>query len=161
MKEISLIHSGMDFLNSLLFYIKNAKDEICISTFRFENPENKRSPALDALYLALKQAASRKVKIFCLVNLYSETKRLGQINKKSAIILKGYGITTHRPQGNGCNHAKLFIADQKKLILGSHNITRHSFGSNFETSIKIEDHKIVEQTHGIFKIAYYTGTSAF
>lgn len=154
MNQLELLYSGIDFLNAYLTFIKSAKEEICISTFRFENPYNKKSRSLDALYFALRSALNRGVHVDILLNLYSEVKRLGQVNKKSAIILKGYGAQVRRPPGNIPNHAKVMIVDHRVLVLGSHNITRHSFGNNFELSIIVKDNPLVSKVQEIFDTAF-------
>jgi len=158
MTTIDLIHSGPSFLESCLRFLNSAKDEICISTFRFENPENKKTKAIDLFFLSLIAAKNRKVKIKILVNLFSEKERLGQINKKTAMVLKTYGITCRRPPARITNHAKLLIIDRKRLILGSHNITKHSFNESFECSIKITDHKMIDQVCNVFDTAYNLAT---
>jgi len=152
----AIISSGKDFENWYLRLIRKAKSEIWISTFRFENPLNKKSKVLDKLFFELKQATMRKVKVRVLMNLYDEKIRAGQVNKKTVRELSRFGIECRRPQGNICNHAKLLLVDREELIVGSHNITRHSFGPNFEVSIYYRGCIMNEQIREIFTDAWST-----
>lgn len=152
----AIIHSGQDFEVWILRMIREAKEEICISTFRFENPLNKKSKVLDKLFFSLANARKRKVKIRVLMNLYDEKIRAGQVNKKTHRELRKMGIEVKRPPGNICNHAKIFLTDQKRMIIGSHNITRHSFGGNFEVSLFSSDQPIVSQMYKIFDDSFNT-----
>jgi len=136
--------SGHEFQAAYFQLLSSARREILISTFRMENPLNKKSKVLDGLFYRLQQCKNRGVKIKILLNLYDESKRAGQINKRTAVELNRYGIKCRRPQGNQCNHAKILLVDHNNILMGSHNLTRHSFGSNFEVSVLIKNADILK-----------------
>lgn len=152
----AIIHTGMDFLTWYCRLIKKAQHEIMISTFRFENPLNKRSRPLDSLFIALAAAKKRGVKINVLMNLFDEKIRAGQVNKVTARELSKMGISSYRPQGNITNHAKILLIDEAEMIVGSHNLTRHSFGTNFEVSIYYSQIDILVQMRKIYVSAMNT-----
>jgi len=150
----AIIHTGQEFETWYMRLLKKAEREICISTFRFENPMNKKCKVLDRLFFNLAEARKRKVTVKVLLNLYDEKIRAGQINKKTARELQRFGCLVKRPQGNAVNHAKLLIVDGQEFICGSHNLTRHSFGSNFEISLYYSGDKIIEEMRNIYNTAF-------
>lgn len=158
MDNVKILSTGSDFLTEILEVIHRSDNIIRISTFRFENPENIKSKELDHLFLALAVARQRKVKINVLVNLYEKASRLGQINKRTAGHLQGKGCNVRRPTGNIVNHAKLIISDERTLIIGSHNLTRYSFTKNFEVSLSMQHHAIIQKTIKTFDNAFSTAS---
>lgn len=89
----------------------------------------------------LAKAAKKGVKIEILTSK--------KIRKKQASYLTHAGISIRHSQ-NYYIHAKVFILDNKKAIIGSLNLTRASLDNNREVSVITEDAQVIEQLNKTF-----------
>ena len=129
-----ILASGRDFLDNFIFSLAAAKEKVLISTFRFEHPDRSRSKEIDRLWCELQKLTARIREVKVLLNLYDTNVRLGQINTLSAKQLTRWGVPVKHCPFPQCGHAKLLIVDDHTLILGSHNLSKHSLQDNFEVS---------------------------
>lgn len=149
-----ILASGRDFLEHYIIALGAAKREVLISTFRFEHPERSRGKEIEKLWLELVKVLSGSVAVRVLINLYDTNIRLGQINGLSARELKRAGAQVKHCPFPQCGHAKLLISDENTLILGSHNLSKHSLIDNFEVSILLREPEHITSATRAFNQAW-------
>lgn len=82
------------------------------------------------------------IKYRIMLNQRSSGNSLPKINGNAAAILEQVGALIYRIPINQFCHAKLWIFDNQRVVLGSHNLSESSINSNIETSIIINNTKI-------------------
>lgn len=128
-EKVELVHSGEDYFIRLLQIISNAKSEIHIQTYTFEYD----STGLE-IAKALKEAASRNVKVYLLLDAY------GSVNLPNSflneLILAGITMRFFSPLFSINNfyigrrlHHKVVVADAEITLIGGINIGDEYHGS--------------------------------
>lgn len=128
-EKIELVHSGEDFFNRLLCIISNAKSELHLQTYIFENDATGKE-----VTRALKQAALRNVKVYVLLDGFgSDSLPEHFIND---LITNGINIRFFAPffsmnsvyLGRRLHH-KIAVADGEIALVGGINIADKYRGS--------------------------------
>ncbi len=100
----------------------------------------------------LVSAANRGVKIKVMAKAPHTLKQSKLLEGVGGLrILKDVGIKIKKLKGLKL-HGKILIADQKKAIVGSINLTPGSFDDRRELAIEIEDEKIINRLNSIAKL---------
>lgn len=154
-----LVHSGEDYFLRLLNIITNAKNEIHLQTYIFEND----STGLEVVK-ALKEAANRKVSVYVLVDGYGSAKLSDSFFEE--LISQGIHIRFFSPWHSKNNfyigrrlHHKIIVVDGKVAIIGGINIANKYRGSSTEQpwldyAVQIEGASIAEPLELLCKNIY-------
>jgi len=146
-----------EFLTVAPFVINQAKKNLFISTYRLQIHTKAKCRNFFNLYKALIDALNRGVKIRVL-SQYSEKIGLSpHSNELSMGILKDKGAAVRFLKRGRISHAKMIIADDKYLIVGSHNWSLSSLTRNFEFSILLDDPKSIDQAKAHYLVNWESG----
>lgn len=126
---IELVHSGEDYFLRMKNIIGNAKEEIHLQTYIFENDETGRSVAASLI-----KAAKRHVKVYLLLDAYGSA-NLPDIFTQD-LIQHGISLRFYSPLFSVNNfyvgrrmHHKILVADGKTALIGGINIADKYHGS--------------------------------
>lgn len=148
-ETITLVHSGEDYFSRLEQIIRDSKSEIHIQTYIFENDTIGKK-----IIVALKEAASRNVKIYILLDGF------GSFSFPSEVIndlrRNGINIRFFSPLFSANSlyigrrlHHKVIVADAKIALIGGINIADKYHGTATEApwldyAVQLNDEKIAE-----------------
>lgn len=122
------------------------------------SPDHSREKILEAISHAKKNVKiyAQNINDYELIGTLAKLARKGilveiltssKLRDKQAHYLQKAGVNIYYSQ-KMVIHAKVFIIDQQKAILGSINLTRASFNDNRELSVQTEDKKVIKElTH--------------
>lgn len=139
-----------NYLAAASHLIHSAEKDILISTFKMENAQDPKKYKLAALYRGLEQAAAKGIDVRVLLNQLTGKNTIAKTNKYTAGLLKKKSINIRTLDNTRVVHAKLIIADEKALIIGSHNWSNKSFSRNFELSILMKDAQLLVEARNLF-----------
>jgi phosphatidylserine/phosphatidylglycerophosphate/cardiolipin synthase-like enzyme len=137
--------------------VEQAKQEICISTFKLEINEKPRGRALKRFFESITEKIKQGVKVKVLFNWHSDQRSVAKTNLYASTFLKNQGAEVRFLKNNRCCHAKLLIIDREKVLLGSHNLSVRSCENNFELSYLIPDPETVAQVSAVFESSFGGG----
>ncbi len=123
----SLVWSPDNSRKKILAFIQQARSDIKIYTQDIVDYE---------VIGALAKAAHNHIKVQILLSAAPTKKRLNYLSRA--------GVVVHVSDGYYI-HAKVFIVDQKRAMVGSINLTKTSLDENRELSVITDDKKIVRQ----------------
>lgn len=118
---------GRDFSKILIDLIDKAKTNIDIVVYDWRWYADQNTHPVQQFNMAIVRAVHRGVIVRAVLN-----------SRDLVPFLNTLGIRAKRLKDRRVVHSKLFLIDQKTLVIGSHNYTRNAFGSNIETSIAVE-----------------------
>lgn len=158
-EKIELVHSGHDYFVRLQNIISKAQSEIHLQTYIFEND----STGLE-IANALKEAASRKVKIYLLPDAYGSSSLPDEF--KADMIKNGIQLRLFAPffstnsfyLGRRLHH-KVVVADRSVALIGGINISDNYRGTRtaepwLDYAVQVEG-KIAEQLHELCRAIYF------
>ncbi|MBP2284646.1 cardiolipin synthase [Flavobacterium sp. CG_23.5] len=131
-ENIALVHSGEDYFSRLENIIHNSLFEIHIQTYLFENDTTG-----NRILTALKEAASRQVKIYLLLDGLGSLHFPSQLRnelKKSGINIRFFAplFSTYTFYIGRRLHQKIVVSDGKVALLGGINIADKYHGTATE-----------------------------
>ena len=131
-KNLELVYSGEDYFSRLEAMIRNSQFEIHIQIYLFENDSTGRR-----IITALKEAASRQVKIYILLDaigslsfpseIINELKQSGINIRFFAPLFSAYSFYLGRRL-----HQKIVVVDAKVVLIGGINIADKYCGTPAE-----------------------------
>ena len=143
-----------EYLSVAAFTISRAKKELLISTYRLQIYSRSRAGNFFILYKALIEALARGVRVRLLAQ-YSEKPGLApHSNEVCMSIFKSKGAAVRFLPRGRIAHAKMIIADDDCLIVGSHNWSISSLTRNFEFSVLLHDPAYISQAKNHFLNAW-------
>ncbi|MEK6616576.1 MAG: phospholipase D-like domain-containing protein [Bacteroidota bacterium] len=157
---IELVHSGEDYFYRLRNIILNAKSEIHLQTYIFEND----STGIE-IADALKEAASRNVKVYVLLDGYGSAKlpvSFADNLKRHGVFLRFFSSFFSKNNfylGRRLHH-KVVVADGNIALIGGINIADKYFGTAakepwLDYAVQIEHEKIGEHLQQLCRKIYY------
>ncbi len=117
-----------DYLPAVLALIEGAKQTIDFIQLEFHY-----DPTVKRIQDALGAAARRGVRVRGLIDNSID------FNRKSLPFLVKFGIDAALDTPEKMTHAKLFIADGERILIGSTNLSGNSIDNNNETNVYVED----------------------
>jgi len=158
-EKIELVHSGEDFFNRLRFLICNAKSELHLQTYIFEDDATGRGVVHD-----LKEAALRNVKVYVVLDGYgSASLSAAFIND---LIANGINIRFFAPffsmnsiyLGRRLHH-KVAVADREIALVGGINIADKYRGTQTEQpwldyAVQVKDTAVATYLERLCKMIY-------
>jgi phosphatidylserine/phosphatidylglycerophosphate/cardiolipin synthase-like enzyme len=134
----AVLLKNQEYFPALTKAIDEAKSEIIMSFFLFKVSVNKNGfPEIISAHLA--KAAKRGVKIIIVLeNSGGNDLKLDADNRQTKHFLEAQGAQVFFDSPQKKTHTKLIVIDQKKIILGSHNLTQSALKYNNEISVLLE-----------------------
>lgn len=136
MNNVELVY-GRDFVGVMEGALESAKKTAVMLTYRLGPAVGKEGSRMDRLVAAMEEAARRGVK----VSVYHCAFRLSATYMLELRALEGRlrraGVFVLRAGGGRVLHAKAYVFDNRRVILGSHNLTRGSVDGNAELSVDV------------------------
>lgn len=139
-----------DFLPQATAMIDMAQRCIDIATFKAEFTLKSRGRRLRLFFEKLFEKRANGVQIRFLINWHDERRAVPLTNLKVIYELKQRKIDVRKLPDNRCCHAKLLLVDQRRAIIGSHNLSVQSCHNNFEVSYLILDPVSVNRLNSVF-----------
>jgi len=130
--------------------IRNAEQKIFITAFKMQPARTGKNLKLAALYRALELAVQKKVAVKILLNQIWGKNTIGKMNTLTAELLKKKSIDVRTLFYSRTIHAKIIIADDSQMLIGSHNWSTRSLSQNFELSLLVKNELIIKQAQAIF-----------
>lgn len=158
-KSIELVHSGEDYFFRLQRIISSAKSEIHLQTYIFDNDSTGIKIAN-----ALKEAASRNVKVYVLLDSYGSSSLSSKFIKD--LILCGINIRFFSPFFSSNNlylgrrlHHKIVVVDGHIILIGGINISDKYHGTPskeawLDYAVQVENKPIAESVEQLCKNIY-------
>jgi len=94
------------------------------------------------------------VKVRVLLNIEGASHRLTTINQQAKRNLEQAGAAVKFGPQFPITHAKIFIVDKKRVILGSHNLSSRSVVANDETSVLIDGKEVAGEFTRYFNLTW-------
>lgn len=159
-ENLALVHSGEDYFNRLERLITNATTEIQIQTYIFEN-DGIGKKIIDAL----KEAASRNVKIHVLIDSFGSftfpEKRIDEL-KQNRINIRFFSpfFSANSIYLGRRLHHKIAVFDQETVLIGGINIADKYCGTAkkaawLDYAIEIKDTKTAKTIHKLCLDIYF------
>jgi phosphatidylserine/phosphatidylglycerophosphate/cardiolipin synthase-like enzyme len=142
------------FLPEAIALVKQAKKEICLSSFKLEISDKPRGKDLNEFFDEVIAKLRQGVKVRILFNWHDDRRSVPKTNEGAAHFLKNGGADVRYLKNNRCCHAKLLLIDKEKVLLGSHNLSIRSTQANFEMSYLIPDPETVAQVSAVFEAVF-------
>jgi phosphatidylserine/phosphatidylglycerophosphate/cardiolipin synthase-like enzyme len=143
------------FLPQAQNIITEARQSIDISTFKAEITHKPRGQKLLSFFELLLLRAKQGVKIRFLINWHNDRRSVAKTNLYVMSMFKKNGVRLRHLRNNRCCHAKLILADKKKAIVGSHNLSVKSCHNNFEISYLVPDPETTAEISRVFERSWY------
>jgi len=121
--------------------IKEAEKTILIITYLLSTEAKTKKYIIEKI----KQAQSRGVKIIIITNGIFRNKETRKIQNMVVNELRKEGIKIIFNNQRATEHRKIIIADEKKVLIGSHNLTASSFRKSKEISIYFESQEVAKR----------------
>ena len=154
---MGLILTDNEFLPQARALIESAEKSIDISTFKAEITTKPRGLALLHFFKVLLQKAKAGIRIRFLINWNQERRSCPKTNLYVITELRKANINIRHLKNNRCCHAKTIIVDNKKMIVGSHNLSVKSCHNNFEISYVVSDPEEVNSLSSVFNASFMDG----
>jgi cardiolipin synthase A/B len=130
-------HNGRDRIAG---FIDRAKHRLFVQNERYQDP---------VIIERLVRAARRGVKIYVMVRPAHTLKKEKLVEGVGGIrILNDVGVKVHKLKHLRL-HAKMLLADGKRAIVGSINLSPGSFDSRRELAIEVNDKHVVKRLHHV------------
>lgn len=136
---MGLVLIETDFLPHAEAITESARSELLISTFKLQLSDKSAGDRISRLFRRLIEKAKEGVKVKVLLNWHPNRRCVARTNYPAAKYLQQHGIEVRHLKDNRCCHAKIFCADKKQVIVGSHNLSIKSCAENFEVSYLIQN----------------------
>lgn len=135
---------GAEFLPLVVEEIRGVKEEILVVMYEWNWYEGQRTGTVQDVNRELAIACKRGVKVRALLHNEAMGRTLGKINRKTAGHLRRAGVEVKMGNTGVSVHAKVWVFDRVRAIVGSHNISSRSVGRNLEASVRLDDLSAVE-----------------
>ncbi len=137
--------------------VKQAKNEILISSFKIEINDRPRGRNLKNFFDEVIKKANEGIHVKVLVNWHDDRRSVPRTNYPAGLLLKNAGVKVRYLKNNRCCHAKILIVDRQQVIIGSHNLSIRSCESNFEISHLTNEESTVNMVCHIFDHVFKDG----
>ena len=140
-----------DFLPQATAIIGMAQRSIDITTFKAELCLKPRGRRLQLFFDVLIEKRKNGVQIRFLINWHNEQRCVPLTNLVVMRELAQCKIDVRVLPANRCCHAKILLVDQRRAIIGSHNLSVKSCHNNFEVSYLISDPASLARLSEVFE----------
>lgn len=142
--------TGDDWAPWLVEAVNAATESLHLSIYMISH--HWRNPDLGNLnpVQALKDAALRGLTCRCVIDQPNVVGRLGAFNVTAAADLQRAGWKVRVMPDARTLHEKILVIDKRLSLVGSHNISKASATSNYDTSLAVESTALAERLHRQF-----------
>lgn len=131
---MGLIITDSEYLPAAKSLLEQAEKSIDIATFKLEDNDKPRGRKIKEFWQLLIEKAKNGIKVRLLMNWHDDKRSVARTNQAISTKLKQHQIPVRFLRNNRCCHAKILLADKKKALIGSHNLSIRSCQANFEIS---------------------------
>jgi len=122
--------------------------------------QGQRSGTVQDVNREVCNAADRGVAVRVIMHNEAKGRHLGKLNRRTAGALERHGVKVLMQPQQRVLHAKVFVFDGKVALVGSHNISNRSVGSNIECGVMLDDEKAIEKIRSVFDELWARGIKA-
>lgn len=148
---------GGDFLTTVVTQIKEAKESIWVVMFEWAWYPGQRTGTVQDLNRELCIRAKDKSDVRVILHNESMGRVLHKMNRQTASHLKQSGAQVKWGNSGAPLHAKVWIFDQARVIIGSHNISVRSVRTNIEMSVLCDVPHVVDEVAEWFEELWAKG----
>lgn len=143
-KNVELL-SGDDWAPWFEYQVENALTSVYLSIYMIS--DHWRSPEVGNLDLVetLARAAMRGLTCRLIIDQPHSMNRMIKFNTKAAVKLQQHGWKIRIMPATKTLHEKVLLLDKHLTVIGSHNISKASAISNFDTSLAIESQALADR----------------
>ena len=145
---------GSEFLPLVVKEIQVAEEEILVVCYEWNWYEGQRTGTAQDVNRELAIASKRGVKVKALLHNESMRRALGKLNRNTARHLRRAGAEVKMGNTRMTVHAKVWVFDRERAVVGSHNISSRAVGRNLEAGVLFDDRievlKVVEWFEGVW-----------
>lgn len=130
---------GSEFLPAVYRLVGSAEKNISVVMFEWSWYPGQHTGSLQDINRELCQQAKRGVKVRVLLHNEAMGRALHKINRKTAQHLRQAGAEVKFGNTGIPLHAKVWLFDDKAVVVGSHNLSIRAVRTNEECSILLQD----------------------
>jgi len=134
--------------------LDSAQFEICVMMYYWGYYSYAGKSGVQKINYAIKSALTRGVKVNVILHCGSPVDHLKKINSETYNHLTSWGARVKWNNRGGTCHAKMIIIDKNIAIIGSHNFSKRSMGSNIETSVILEGSGEIRRLYDFFNLKF-------
>jgi len=157
-KPHTLILTGTNARRAIVDIIANARESIQVLAYAISPQSTLDTTLRESTFSTLQRAPARRVQCRIVIARHSPTSPHEAMNTEAAAILDRCGWTVARYPMQPVMHAKMIIVDGRKVITGSHNLTRAALEHNRELSTLTTDPIAAADAVNFFKDVYRAST---
>lgn len=132
-----------EYGKTILQHINGATSSIVFTLFNDSFYSKNNNGIFDRYLLAINQAKKRGVDIKILCNSVEQYEKL-----------RRFSLSVRKAKGFKTMHAKVFVFDEKKIVIGSHNMTDNAVTVNLEISVILDDVETIQRFLKYFNIIW-------
>lgn len=145
---------GSELLPVLVEEIRGAKEEILVVMYEWNWYPGQRTGTVQDINRELAIRAKGGVRVCALLHNEAMGRTLGKTNRITAGRLRRAGAEVKMGTTAISVHAKVWVFDRVRVIVGSHNISSRSVSRNLEAGVLFDDRtevlKVVEWFEGVW-----------
>jgi phosphatidylserine/phosphatidylglycerophosphate/cardiolipin synthase-like enzyme len=126
---------GRELVRELVELVRGAERELVVVMFEWAWYEGQRAGTVQDVNRAVCGAARRGVRVRVLLHGEAARRPLARINGKSRGRLVRNGVEVRMGNTGRVLHAKMWLADGERWVVGSHNMSTRATTSNAEVSV--------------------------
>lgn len=136
--------TGSEFLSEIVKQVRVAERSIWVAMFEWSWYPGQHTGSVQDLNRELCIQAKNKMEVLVLLHNESIGRALHKINRATAGHLRQSGAEVRWGNTGQPLHAKVWIFDRARVIIGSHNISVRSTRTNHEVSVLCDVRDVVE-----------------
>lgn len=148
--RVDSILADEQFLKAAMNMISEARESICITTFKAEITTRPRGRKVKEFFDKLFEKSISGVPVRFLLNKVTKKGSVPLANMYAIQEMPKHGVAVGWLRNERCCHAKMIIVDGRMAIFGSHNLSVKSCHNNFEVSYRTYDQALVHVLQGLF-----------
>ena len=139
------------YLPLLVGLIRSASECIDVCCYEWGWFGGQRQGTAQDINREICTASKRGVRVRVLLHNEPPGRVLGKINRKTAGMLRRYGVDVRLGGTAKTLHAKLWVFDGSKAVVGSHNMSRRALTINAEAGVLVDEPREVEKVRAYFE----------
>lgn len=137
--------TGGDFLQEVVKQIRGAEASIWVAMFEWSWYPGQRTGTVQDINRELCIRAKNRTDVRVLLHNESIGRTLHRINRRTGLHLRQNNVEVRWGNTGKPLHAKVWLFDGGRVIIGSHNISARSVRTNYEVSVLVDDFNEVKR----------------